>query len=479
MDGWPAPVRAPRAADRTWSAHSLGGLVALESPEPLPGSCRRAALVCLGSPLAGSAARARAQGARRSAVVAGRSGALLRGGLLPVPGQREVGVIAGTRPGAWAAASAALRRPERRHRAPSGKPGSRACRRTSSLPASHTGLIVLAAWSPTWRASFLRPGVSSLKRRAKARLAAIILPPCSTSRAGCMGRLMAIEGRKNAQDAKRGKIFTKLIRETRASRARAGGGDPEDQSAPAHGDGQARSASTWPRTSSSARSRRRPANSRASTTRKSATRATRPGGVAVIVDCMTDNKVRTVGRRPPRLQQVRRQPRHRWLGRLHVQEAAACSVSPPAPTKTRVTEAAIEAGADDVVVYPEDGAIDVLTSPEAFEAVKAAMVAAGLAADEAEVTLRADNDVAVDGDTAAAGGQAARHARRPRRRAERLLQRRARRRRLQRDAASSASTQVRSAPASASSTVDAAGTRDACVPCAAGCCWAPTISRCA
>ena len=66
----------------------------------------------------------------------------------------------------------------------------------------------------------------------------------------------------------------------------------------------------------------------------------------------------------------------------------------------RITEAAIEAGADDVVVYPEDGAIDVLTQPEAFAEVKVAMQAAGLAPGFAEVTMRADNDSPVDGETA-------------------------------------------------------------------------------
>jgi transcriptional/translational regulatory protein YebC/TACO1 len=66
----------------------------------------------------------------------------------------------------------------------------------------------------------------------------------------------------------------------------------------------------------------------------------------------------------------------------------------------KVTEVAIEAGADDVVVYPEDGAIDVLTAPEAFADVKAAMDAAGLKADIAEVTYRADNDSPVSGETA-------------------------------------------------------------------------------
>ena len=53
-----------------------------------------------------------------------------------------------------------------------------------------------------------------------------------------------------------------------------------------------------------------------------------------------------------------------------------------------------------MVVYPEDGAIDVVTAPEAFQDVKAVMEAAGLKPDLAEVTLRADNDIAVEGETA-------------------------------------------------------------------------------
>ncbi len=124
-----------------------------------------------------------------------------------------------------------------------------------------------------------------------------------------------------------------------------------------------------------------------------------PGGVAVIVDCLTDNRVRTVA-----------DVRHAFskcggnmgtegsvafmFKRLGVLSFAAGS------DEERVTEAAIEAGADDVVVYPEDGAIDVLTAPDAFTAVKDAIGAAGLAPDHAEITFRADNDIAVDGDTA-------------------------------------------------------------------------------
>jgi transcriptional/translational regulatory protein YebC/TACO1 len=72
----------------------------------------------------------------------------------------------------------------------------------------------------------------------------------------------------------------------------------------------------------------------------------------------------------------------------------------PGASEDAITEAAIEAGADDIVVYPDDGSIDVLTAPDSFAAVKAAMEAAGLKPALAEVTMRADNDVAVGGETA-------------------------------------------------------------------------------
>ncbi|HJU38680.1 MAG TPA: YebC/PmpR family DNA-binding transcriptional regulator, partial [Tahibacter sp.] len=74
----------------------------------------------------------------------------------------------------------------------------------------------------------------------------------------------------------------------------------------------------------------------------------------------------------------------------------------PGANEDRIMDAALEAGADDVVVYAEDGSIDVVTSPDAFEAVRAAMDKAGLKPDRTEVTLRADNDVAVSGDAAKA-----------------------------------------------------------------------------
>ena len=214
-----------------------------------------------------------------------------------------------------------------------------------------------------------------------------------------MGRLMAIEGRKNAQDARRGKIFTKVIREISVA-ARAGGGDPKAN----------------PRLRLAV-DKALAVNMAKDVIERAIKKATgelegvsyeelryegyAPGGVAVIVDCLTDNKVRTVA-----------DVRHAFTkhgGNLGTDGSVAfmfhklgvLSYGPEAG-EDAVTEAAIEAGADDIKVYPEDGAIEVITSPAAFEQVKAAMIAAGLEPAHAEVTFRAENDIRVEGDTAIA-----------------------------------------------------------------------------
>ena len=211
-----------------------------------------------------------------------------------------------------------------------------------------------------------------------------------------MGRGPSIEARKNATDAQRGKVFTKLIREIGVA-ARAGGGDPANN----------------PRLRA-AMDKALAANMSKDVMERAVKKATgelegveyeevryegyAPGGVAVIVDCLTDNRVRTVA-----------DVRHAFSkngGNMGTDGSVAFMfrrlgvLSYEGGDEDRVTEAAIEAGADDVVVYPEDGAIDVVTAPENFEAVKQAMVAAGLAPGYAEVTFRADNDIAVSGETA-------------------------------------------------------------------------------
>ena len=217
-----------------------------------------------------------------------------------------------------------------------------------------------------------------------------------------MGRGPSIEGRKNATDAKRGKIFTKIIREISVA-ARAGGGDSA-------GNPRLRTAID----------KGLAANMTKDVIERAIRKATgelegveyeeiryegyAPGGVAVIVDCLTDNKVRTVA-----------DVRHafgKFGGNLGTDGSVAfmfrkvgvLSFAPGADEdagfEDRITEAAIEAGADDVVVHADDGSIDVVTTPDAFESVKAAMEGVGLKPDISEVTMRADNDIAVVGDTA-------------------------------------------------------------------------------
>ena len=206
-----------------------------------------------------------------------------------------------------------------------------------------------------------------------------------------------IQHRKGAQDAKRGKMFTKIIREISVA-ARTGGGDPGNN----------------PRLRV-AIDKALGANMSKDVVERAIKKATgelegvnyeeiryegyAPGGVAVIVDCLTDNKVRTVA-----------DVRHAFTkfgGNLGTDGSVAFMFKKtgvlsfaPGVDEEKVTEAAIEAGADDIVVYPEDGSIDVLTAPDAFATVKDAMDAAGLKADHAEVTYRADNDIAVAGETA-------------------------------------------------------------------------------
>ena len=212
-----------------------------------------------------------------------------------------------------------------------------------------------------------------------------------------MGRGPSIEARKNAVDAQRGKIFTKIIREIGVA-ARAGGGDT----------------ATNPRLRT-AIDKGLAVNMSKDVIERAIKKATgelegveyeevryegyAPGGVAVIVDCLTDNKVRTVA-----------DVRHAFSkcgGNMGTEGSVSFMFRKfgvlsfaAGSDEDKVTEAAIDAGADDVVVYPEDGAIDVLTAPDAFVAVKAAMDAAGLEADIAEVSYRADNDIAVEGEAA-------------------------------------------------------------------------------
>lgn len=210
-----------------------------------------------------------------------------------------------------------------------------------------------------------------------------------------MGRLMVIEGRKGAQDSKRGKVFTKVIREV-STAARMGGGDPKANA-------RLRLALDKGLAVNMSRDVLERAIKKATGELEGVSyeeiryEGYAPGGVAVIVDCLTDNKVRTVA-----------DVRHAFNkcgGNLGTDGSVSFMFKKqgvlgygPGSNEDAITEAAIECGADDIVVYPEDGAIEVLCASDAFEAVKEGMVAAGFPPLQAEVTLRAENDIKVEGE---------------------------------------------------------------------------------
>ncbi|MBS7456781.1 YebC/PmpR family DNA-binding transcriptional regulator [Coralloluteibacterium stylophorae] len=204
-----------------------------------------------------------------------------------------------------------------------------------------------------------------------------------------------IQHRKGAQDAKRGKVFTKIIREI-AVAARSGGGDPAAN----------------PRLRLAV-DKALGANMAKDNIERAIKKATgelegvdyeeirfegyAPGGVAVIVDTLTDNRNRTVA--------DVRHAFNKFGGNLGTDGSVAFMFRKlgviafaPGADEDRITEIAIEAGAEDIRSY-DDGAIDVLAAPEDYEAVRRAVLDAGLEPAEAEVTFRADNDTAVDGET--------------------------------------------------------------------------------
>jgi YebC/PmpR family DNA-binding regulatory protein len=206
-----------------------------------------------------------------------------------------------------------------------------------------------------------------------------------------------IQHRKGRQDEKRGKIWTRVIREIMVA-ARQGGGD----------------ANANPRLRL-AIDKAKAANMPADTIKRNIDKATGNlegvhyeeiryegygiGGAAIIVDTMTDNKVRTVA-----------EVRHVFSkhgGNMGTEGSVAfqfrhCGqlILAPGTSEDKVMEVALEAGAEDVVTG-DDGAIEVITAPGEFEAVKNALEAAGLKPEIAEVTMRAENTIPVAGDDAA------------------------------------------------------------------------------
>ena len=205
-----------------------------------------------------------------------------------------------------------------------------------------------------------------------------------------------IQHRKGRQDDKRGKVWTRVIREIMVA-ARLGGGD----------------LATNPRLRLAVE-KAKAANLAADTVKRNIDKATGNlegvhyeevryegygiGGAAILVDCMTDNKVRTVA-----------EVRHAFSkhgGNMGTEGSVVfqfkhCGqlIFAPGTDEDRMLEIALEAGAIDVIAH-EDGAIEVLTPYTELEAVKHALEAAGLKAELAEVTMRADNPIELTGDDA-------------------------------------------------------------------------------
>jgi len=201
-----------------------------------------------------------------------------------------------------------------------------------------------------------------------------------------------IQHRKGRQDEKRGKIWTRIIREITVA-ARAGGGD----------------LSANPRLRLAVE-KAKAANMPADRVKYNIDKATGNaegvsyeeiryegygiGGAAILLDTMTDNRVRTVA-----------EVRHAFSkngGNMGTEGSVVfqfkhCGqlIFAPGSSEDKIMEVALDAGADDVI-SDEDGAVEVLTPVAAFEAVKAALEAAGLVAAEAVITMRPENTVELD-----------------------------------------------------------------------------------
>jgi YebC/PmpR family DNA-binding regulatory protein len=211
-----------------------------------------------------------------------------------------------------------------------------------------------------------------------------------------MGRGPSIENRKNAEDARRGKVFTKLIREiTIAAR---NGGDPATNARLRLGVDKALSANMTKETIERA-IRRGSGAEGADNMQELRYEGYGPGGVALIIDAMTDNAQRTVA--DVRHALAKHGGNLGTTGSVAFQfkrvgELVVDTTSPGAEDK--VLETALDAGADDV--QSNAGETLVLATFENFESVKKALTGAGLDVARADVVMHPENRVAVDGETA-------------------------------------------------------------------------------
>jgi conserved hypothetical protein TIGR01033 len=215
-----------------------------------------------------------------------------------------------------------------------------------------------------------------------------------------MGRGPSIEGRKNAADAQRARVFTKLIREITLA-VRTGGPDP-------NGNARLRLAMDRALDANMTKDKIETAIKRGSgelgadQMQEVRYEGYGPGGVAIMVDCMTDNPTRTVAEVRHALSKnggnlgtsgsVAFQ--FTQTGELWVKSAGDAAL------EERLLELAIEAGADDVL--NEDGYTEILSSPDVFQAVRTAIAGAGIEILQADVVMRPATRVAVVGEAAEA-----------------------------------------------------------------------------
>ncbi|MBK8325011.1 MAG: YebC/PmpR family DNA-binding transcriptional regulator [Betaproteobacteria bacterium] len=206
-----------------------------------------------------------------------------------------------------------------------------------------------------------------------------------------------IQHRKGRQDAKRGKIFTRLIKEITVA-ARMGGGEPDMNPRLRLAVDKAYE-NNMPKDNVERAIKRGTGDLEGVNYEEIRYEGYGIGGAAVIVDCMTDNRIRTVA-----------EVRHAFSkngGNMGSEGSVAflfkhCGqfLYAPDTDEGKVMEAALEAGAEDVVTH-EDGSVEVLSGPNDFPAVKTALEKAGLKAELAEVTMKPGNEIALAGEEAA------------------------------------------------------------------------------
>ena len=206
-----------------------------------------------------------------------------------------------------------------------------------------------------------------------------------------------IQHRKGRQDAKRGKIFTRLIKEITVA-ARMGGGDPDMNPRLRLAVDKAYE-NNMPKDNVERAIKRGTGDLEGVNYEEIRYEGYGIGGAAVMVDCLTDNRTRTVA-----------DVRHAFTkhgGNLGSEGSVAflfkhCGqlVFAPGTSEEKLLDAALEAGAEDVVTN-DDGSIEVVTGPYDFPAVKSALEKAGFKAEMAEVTMKPSTETVLDGEDAA------------------------------------------------------------------------------